>query len=289
MTNALLVAVLMKMASAVNAGDAKGYAKLYQQDAVIHIIGTGDLSGRDAIERHEVDLIREFPGTRLAFYSAWRQGRVAVVRYAVNGQAAQGHPMGHEGLLFFRFDDAGLITDERRYLDALTPMAQLGALGSTRGRVPPVLPDRLEVTDAASNPEAPVIVRRLLRICDAHDAPAFAASLTEDVVIDELMLSEPFTRADGARQWLEMWARAVPDGKTEITNVISVGDAVLVEATTRGTLKGALGPLTGNDVPFSVHRAFVMEFAGQRLARLSAFMNAKELAEATGQWPLRSK
>ena len=31
--------------------------------------------------------------------------------------------------MFYRFDPTGLIVEERRYLDSLTPMAQLGLLG----------------------------------------------------------------------------------------------------------------------------------------------------------------
>src|SRR5687768_13641370 len=92
-------AALTRMTSTVNAGDAKGYASVYAPSAVITIHGGSRLDGRDAIEQYEVDLLREFPGTRLAFYTMWRKDTLAVVHYAVRGPGPQGRSMGHEGLL----------------------------------------------------------------------------------------------------------------------------------------------------------------------------------------------
>jgi ketosteroid isomerase-like protein len=122
------VRALREMIESVNAGDAKRYAQLYAGDAVITIHGTGQLKGRDAIEQYEVELMREFPGARLAFYDVWQKAAMAVVHYGVNGSTRGGQAMGHEGLLFFRFDRAGVIEEEHRYLDSLTPMAHY-ALG----------------------------------------------------------------------------------------------------------------------------------------------------------------
>jgi len=126
---AAVITVLNEMTRTVNAGDAAGYARLYAEDAAITIHGGGVLAGRAAIQAHEVELLSEFPGTRLAFYDVWQSGPLAVVHYAVNGPTGAGKPMGHEGLLFYRFLPSGLIAEERRYMDTLTPMAQLGALG----------------------------------------------------------------------------------------------------------------------------------------------------------------
>ena len=65
------VTALTEMIQTVNPGDATRYARLYAQDAVITIHGSGELKGRGAIEQHEVELLREFPGARLAFYTIW--------------------------------------------------------------------------------------------------------------------------------------------------------------------------------------------------------------------------
>jgi ketosteroid isomerase-like protein len=109
------------------------------------------------------------------------------------------------------------------------------------------------------------------------------------VVVDDMAARAPFKGKTGAARWLEEWAGAVPDAATEIASIVAVGNAVLVETVVRGTLRGPLGLLQGTGRAFSIHRALVMELAGGKVARMSVFMNTKELAEATGQWPPRPK
>src|SRR5438093_11180833 len=90
----LQVAALREMVRAVNAGEADKYARLYAENAVITLPGTGELKGRQAIEEHEVELLRQFPGARLGFYDVWQEGPLVVVHYAVNGRTPAGQPMG---------------------------------------------------------------------------------------------------------------------------------------------------------------------------------------------------
>ena len=145
-------AALYEMMRAVNAGDAAAYARVYADDAVITIHGGGVLSGRRAIEAYEVDLLREFPGTQLAFYDFWQNGLAVVVHYGVDGRTPAGKAMGHEGLLFYRFEPSGLIAEERRYLDSATPMAQLGLFGPSPARPLPALPGTMQAHIAGTSP-----------------------------------------------------------------------------------------------------------------------------------------
>jgi uncharacterized protein (TIGR02246 family) len=130
-------AALWETLRAVNAGEAAAYALVYAEDAVITIHGTGVLSGRAAIEAYEASLLREFPGVRLAFYDFWQDGLAVVVHYGVNGRTPGGQAMGHEGLLFYRFDPSGLVKEERRYLDSATHGPARPAGPSPRARCPP--------------------------------------------------------------------------------------------------------------------------------------------------------
>jgi uncharacterized protein (TIGR02246 family) len=91
------IAAMTEMVNAVNDRDAKRYAGLYTQDAVITIYGSAGLRGRGAIEQYELELLREFPTVRLAFYAVWEKGPLAVVHYGVNGRTPGGQLMGHEG------------------------------------------------------------------------------------------------------------------------------------------------------------------------------------------------
>jgi ketosteroid isomerase-like protein len=281
---------LAGMMASVNAGDAKTYANLYAPNAVITIFGSDSLVGRDAIEQHEVELLREYPGTRLAFYAAWHHGPFAIVHYGVNGKTPAGRAMGHEGLLFFRFNDAGLIVEERRYLDSLTPMGQLGALGNSPVRALPTLPaamTTLVATGPSDGSDAVRAARAALAAMNAHDRFRFLSLVQDDTVVDELVSVEPFAGKANVQRWFGMWAGAVPDLKVDIANIVGVGDFALAETIVGGTLRGAFGPLSPSSTPFVVHRAMVFHVRDGRVARIEAFMNGKELAEAVGQWPIR--
>ena len=281
---------LAEMVRAVNAGDAHAYAALYAPDAVITIYGGDQLQGRSAIEEYEVGLLREFPGARLGFQTIWQKGPVVVVHYAVNGRTAGGQAMGHEGLLFYRFLPSGLIAEERRYLDSLTPMAQLGALGAVATRPLPAVPGETMAYEAtlADGPRERARVERVkasLAALDANDSAAFLAGLTEDAVVDEMIEPQVSVGRPAVTAWLERWTRAVSGARSEVATIAMVGDCVLVETVLRGTLNGALGPVTASGRPFTVHRAEVVQFKAGRIGHIWAFMNAKELAQAVGQWP----
>jgi ketosteroid isomerase-like protein len=288
-TRKMQIAAFHEVVSAVNAGDAARYARVYAEDAVITILGGGQLKGRSAIQKYEVDLLQQFPGTRLAFYDIWLTGSQAVVRYGVNGHTASRQAMGHEGLLFYRFDPSGLIEDERRYNDSLTPMAQLGILGKVPARIPPILPAAPNVHEARGSraeEQNVATVKASLAALHSKNESAFLSGVADDAVVDELMLPQPFVGKENLKRWFEDWTAAFPDAAFQITNVIGVGNFVLLEGEVRGTLQCPFGLLSASGNRFSVHRAAVFQVRAGKLIHSSYFMNGKELAEASGQWPL---
>jgi steroid delta-isomerase-like uncharacterized protein len=281
------VTAVTRMMNAVNAGDPKSYASLYGQDAVITIYGSGEFKGRDAIERYEAELLRAFPGARLAFYAIWQKGPLAVVHYTVNGQTPGGQSMGHQGLLFYRFHDSGLIEEERRYLDSLTPLAQMGMLGELPARPPPTLPTQLKAHVAKGSPdenENVATVTASLAALNSKNGAALLATLAEDAVLDELVVPHPFLGKENLKACFENWTRAVPDANSEISTILGVGEFVLVETVVRGTLRGPFGRLVASSKPFTVHHAAIVHVKDGKITRVSGFMNGKELAEAVGQW-----
>ncbi len=277
------------MIAAVNAGDAARYARLYAQDAVIRIVGGENLVGRDAVERHEVDLLRQFPGARLAFYSIWQHGREAVVHYGVNGRTTAGQAMGHEGLLFYRFASSGLIEEERRYNDSFTPMVQLGMPGIFSARPSATLPSQWRAFAAQPASEAHPNVALVWALVDAWnsgDEQRFLAQLPDDAVLDDLIFPQPFVGKGNVKTWFDTWKAAIPNARSEITTMLAVSDYVIAEHVVRGSLTGALGRLSASNKPLLLHRAAVFEINAGKIARIRSFMNGKELAVAAGQWPM---
>lgn len=283
---------LEEMVRAVNAGDAHAYAEVYAPDAVLTVQGGDVLRGRSAIEAYEVGLMREFPDARLGLQSIWQRGPMVMVHYAVNGRTTGGQAMGHEGLLFLRFLPSGLIAEERRYLDSLTPMAQLGPLGSVATRALPTVPAEMpgsgiSLTSARREQAQIDAVRKILAARDAKDSAGFLVRTTDDVVVDEMIEAQPSGGRHAVAAWLGRWTHAVSGVRTEVVSIACMGDTVLVETVLRGTLDGALGPVSASSKPFTVHRAEVVRFKDGKIAHIRAFMNGKELAQSVGQWPPR--
>lgn len=275
--------VLQAMMAAVNAGDAHAYAELYSEDAVIAIHGTGEVRGRAAIEQHEVDLLRQYPGARFAIYDAWRidGGARIVAHYGVSCTTPDGKKMGHEGLLFFRLLPTGAIAEEHRYQDALTPMAQLGLLPGLEARPVPRLPATMRERES---PGGSLSLRpdghAWFAAWDAGDLLRNGA-VPDDVVVDALFDARPGAGKAEAQALCAAWHRAVPDATTTITwEHRSANGPLLVEAEVTGTLQGDVGPLRGCGRRFTIHRAAI--FDGFNI--IDCF-NRKELAMAVGQWP----
>jgi hypothetical protein len=91
--------------------------------------------------------------------------------------------MGHEGLLFFRFGPSGLIEEEHRYLDGLTPMAQMGLLGGgVAARPIPTLSTELTVSTATGSPKETQnigLVAASLAALDSKNETAFLSAVAE--------------------------------------------------------------------------------------------------------------
>jgi ketosteroid isomerase-like protein len=284
--------VLVGMMNAVNAGDARRYAASYAEEAVITIFGGGQLRGRAAIARYELELLHQFPGTRFAIYSAWHRGATTVVHYGVNSPTPSGPPTGHEGLVFLKFDSAGQILEENRYLDAITPMAQSGLVSVGPARPAPSLPVRLTTYAAQTVPnelDNVATVRAAIAALGAGDGQAFVASMAPDAEIDELILPQQFVGTRGVQDWMRAWDAAAAGLTFEITTAVAVSEFVLLEAVVRGTLKGPLGAVPPSPTPFQIHRALVVRLKDGKLTQIVSFMNGKELADAVGHWPLSRK
>ncbi len=97
------------------------------------------------------------------------------------------------------------------------------------------------------------IIREMYDAWNDKDLDRYASLATADA----RMTCVPFGAKLGFREYGEGWARAFPDGKVELVNLVAQGDMVVGEFTGRGThtgvLKGPIGevPPTGRRVEMS--------------------------------------
>jgi predicted ester cyclase len=95
---------------------------------------------------------------------------------------------------------------------------------------------------------------------------------------DARMTNVPFGAKLSFREYLENWARAFPDGKIEVMNLVSQGDSVIAEFTGRGTHTGTLKGPTGDLAPTGrrVEMSFVesYRFRGDKITEGRIYFDA---------------
>ncbi len=66
---------------------------------------------------------------------------------------------------------------------------------------------------------------------------------------DARMTIVQFSMTEGLREYMEGWARAFPDGRIEVNNLVAQGESVVAEFTGRGTHTGILRTPSGDLSP----------------------------------------
>tara|TARA_B100000686_G_C16426550_1_gene779894 strand:+ start:225 stop:626 length:402 start_codon:yes stop_codon:yes gene_type:complete len=109
------------------------------------------------------------------------------------------------------------------------------------------------------------IARFTAECFNTRDFRATIPYLSSDLEWTEVPNGRVFRGPEGCIEEYEGWARAFPDGRVEVQNVISEGDYVVVEMIVTGTNTGpVLGP-DGTELPptgkkTTVHLCDVMYF-----------------------------
>jgi steroid delta-isomerase-like uncharacterized protein len=118
------------------------------------------------------------------------------------------------------------------------------------------------------------VVREMLEAWNAKDLDRCASYAHPDAK----MTNVPFGAKLGFREYVESWARAFPDGKIEIENVVVQGDRAVAEFVGRGTHTGTMtGPM--GDLPATQRRLELRcvesyRFRGGKLAEGRIYFDA---------------
>jgi steroid delta-isomerase-like uncharacterized protein len=93
------------------------------------------------------------------------------------------------------------------------------------------------------------IVRTMLEAFNERDLERGAAFVAPDAEFVDVPSGSRARGPEGYKQDMQRWLTAFPDGKVEITNLVSAGDTVVVEYTGRGTNTGPLMTPAGEIPP----------------------------------------
>ena len=134
--------VLEDQVAAINAHDAARLAAFYSEDAVVRDPQYPEpLRGRAAVANDSSAFFTAFPDQRAEVTCSVISGSTLAAEMTLAGTHTgpltlasgevppTGRPLRFEMAFFDRFDDQGLIVDERRYYDVADQLEQLGLEG----------------------------------------------------------------------------------------------------------------------------------------------------------------
>jgi steroid delta-isomerase-like uncharacterized protein len=138
------------------------------------------------------------------------------------------------------------------------------------------------------------LVRDLFDAFNDRDLDRVAAMVSEDFeLVDFAAQGQVFRGPQGILQWLQIFLTALPDAKTELTNVVADGQNwVFTEFIGRGTHTGALvGPAgtippTGRRIEFPIGELMRIDDEG-KFALVHVYYDGATLLRQLGVFPPR--
>ncbi len=129
------------------------------------------------------------------------------------------------------------------------------------------------------------IVREVHRAFNDKDLDRLASCATSDARMNVV----PFQAKLGFREDAENWARAFPDGKIELTQIIAQGDLVVAEFIGRGTntgpLAGPAGEIRATGRRVELPCVEVYRFRGGKIAECRTYFDGASLMAQLGLAP----
>lgn len=136
------------------------------------------------------------------------------------------------------------------------------------------------------------IIRELFDAFDAHDLDRAVATATEDFeLVDFAAGGQTFRGPEGLRQWLQTFLTALPDARTELTNVVAADEWVFSEHIGRGTHTGPLvgpsGEIPPTGRPVELHIGEVYRIEDGKIALIHAYYDGATMMRQLGVFPPR--
>ena len=134
------------------------------------------------------------------------------------------------------------------------------------------------------------LLREQIDAYGAGDNDRLAATVTDDIIYNELGTGR---RVEGRQEWLniwEEWRRVFPDIKGTIQNIIVSGNHVSAETTWDGTFQGDLAspggtiPANGNRME-QFHVAFFATVEEGKIKEESLYFDLQSLLQQLGATP----
>ncbi len=277
---------------ALNGHDAKAFASVFAENAVVSVAGLNELSGRAAVEQNMAEWFETFKNIKLGFRRVWMKGDMVVLEWVINGTHSgdlfgvkgKENAIGHYGLSIVWFDADGKVKRENRYGELGAVLTQSGATKGKPKEVP-TIPATAEIIVGKGTPEEDknIEVAKAVQGTLAKKSEAdFLAAVTDDVQYEGVLFLDSVKGKADAKKLFGGLTKAFPDMQFAPTTSIAAGDYAIVEYTMSGTHKGPLGALPASKKPVTVHLVDVYQLAGGKVAKAWTYQNSVELMTQVG-------
>jgi ketosteroid isomerase-like protein len=289
------------LAEAFTAHDAKRFAALYAENAVIKTCGQPDLTGRAAIEKDTEHMFAVFEDVKLVAGRIWAKDKhTAVLEWVDTGTntgdapemglpKATNKPVGVVGASWLEVGDDGFITAEHVYVDTPTMIGQLKPDPKNPVRaVVTAPPNGTSLLDAQATPGVSGNVEILSKWATTFSAGKIDEALKvfgKDVVMDDYSSPAAIKGEKPIKDMWTMYVKALPDLKPTLARSFATGDYVVGEWEYQGINKGPMGPIKATNKPIDLHEVEVDQLKDGKVINVWAWGNSAEMLGQMGLLP----
>ncbi len=181
------------------------------------------------------------------------------------GHPATNKKIGGRYIALLWFNDQGLIQKEHLYHDHA---AMLGHLGHGDPKlthrnveaIPTATLEQISGGDNTVEAKNTETVKAWLSSFEKKDDKAYTAPLADDITHADYTRPEDVKGKDAAKKAFGELLKTFPDVKMTPTNIVAIGEHVIVEVEMSGTMKGDLGSVKSSGKAGTAHLVDVFRF-----------------------------
>ncbi|MEO8797656.1 MAG: ester cyclase [Polyangiaceae bacterium] len=279
---------------AMNARDAAKYTAVYTDDVQYNVAGMPSTTGKADLTKGTQAFFDQFKDLKFWITRTWTKNDMVVSEWGWSGTDTGGmmgmkpteKPAGSLGVTVAWFTPDGLIKKEDRYSDFGTVAAQLG-MAKMKAKPVPTPTSSIEAHVAKGTPDEAKLndwAKGMFTAMDSKKETDWLATMDDNADFWDSAATKaaPMKGKADAKKFFGMWTKAFPDAQTTILTSTPVEDFVIVETETKGTQKGALGPIAASKKPVDLHAVAIYQVKDGKMVHGWTYSNGMELMTQIG-------
>jgi hypothetical protein len=253
--------------------------------------GMTDARGREGVVKAHQALFGAFDRRTMTITRLLRTDSAQAVEWTMTGvqtkdwlgAAATNRPAAFKGMTLLFTQDDGTISEIHVYFDAAVVKAQLGVGPKELAGLPPAPPPSgaPQVIEASHSPEEEhnvIAARATLDALEKADEAAYAATMTDDVVVETLERAQPMHGRDDLKAYYRSMHKAILQLDTTLDNSLGVGHYAVAEYFIAGEQIAALGWIPAQrDKVVRLQVVDVMEIRDGKVAHVWRYDNPAQI------------